>query len=184
MWLWHCFPTFTATPWQKIPPIFWPRLIGQDTHFSYMSEKWDMSSASALLACTPPWEVENSVLLLWIPMISVLWLPARKTQTCEVWWWTFGLKKKVLSPTTCMTDHLLKLCRQERWWILHKEKIPLFLLAPPFHFFFAPLLSRGISGCSRQDASCVLPVLLQNEQWTGNLVQKVSKGINLRSSSV
>ena len=34
----------------------------------------------------------------------------------------FWLEEKVLSPTTCMTDHLLKLCRQERWWILHKEK--------------------------------------------------------------
>ena len=122
MWLWHCFPTFTATPWQKIPPIFWPRLIGQDTHFSYMSEKWDMSSASALLACTPPWEVENSVLLLWIPMISVLWLPARKNPNLWGLMMNFWLEEKVLSPTTCMTDHLLKLCRQERWWILHKEK--------------------------------------------------------------
>ena len=105
----------------KIPPIFWPRLIGQDTHFSYMSEKWDMSS-SALLASTPSWEVENSVLLLWIPMISVLWLPARKRKNLCGLMMNFWLEEKVLSPTTCMTDHLLKLCRQERWWILHKEK--------------------------------------------------------------
>lgn len=122
MWLWHCFPTFTATPWQKIPPIFWPRLIGQDTHFSYMSEKWDMSSAFALLACTPLGKKKIQFCSSEYPWsVSCDFLPEKPKLVRfddELLAW----RKKVLSPTTCMTDHLLKLCRQERWWILHKEK--------------------------------------------------------------
>ena len=167
-----------ATPWQKIPPIFWPRLIGQDTHFSSMSEKWDMSSSLPACLYAPLGRRKFSFAPLNTHDQCLVTFPEKTCGGLMNFW----LEEKVLSPT-CMTDHLLKLCRQERWWILHKEKnspssaFP-FLLGSPsiqgnFRFFQ--------TGCFM----CALPVLLQNEQWTGNLVQKkVSKGINLRSTSV
>ena len=123
-----------ATPWQKIPPIFWPRLIGQDTHFSSMSEKWDMSSSLPACLYAPLGRRKFSFAPLNTHDQCLVTFPEKTCGGLMNFW----LEEKVLSPT-CMTDHLLKLCRQERWWILHKEKkFPLLRLSISSWFPFYP----------------------------------------------